>query len=158
MYKSIIALALLLSLGGCVSVAKISDFPDTATAIDFDAAREKNKLEPAAWSQQANFEYVIELENITEDDAISAISEGIKQAGYKVAATDKTKQKITAEKGMTMLEWNSISVAYYKILSPNVQVYVVTKVTQDFTGGWKDHRAKNIADAICTLSKKCKGV
>jgi hypothetical protein len=158
MYNAIFALALLVSLGGCVSVAKISDFPDTATSIDFDAARAKNNQDPAAWSQQANFEYVIELENTNEDDAIKAISEGFKQAGYKVAATDKAKQKITAEKGMTMLEWNSISVAYYKMLSPSVQVFVVTKITQDFTGGWKDHRAKNIADAICASSKKCKPV
>jgi hypothetical protein len=157
MLKAFIVLASVLSLGGCVSVAKISDFPEMATSIDFDTAREKNNQDPKSWSQQSNFEYVVELENTSEDDAIKAISDGLKAAGYKVAATDRAKQKITAEKGMTMLEWNSISMAYYKIISPNVQVYVITKITQDFTGGWKDHRAKNITDAICATSKKCKG-
>ena len=157
MLKAFIVLALVLPLGGCVSVAKISDFPEAATSINFDTARAKNSQDPKSWSQQSNFEYVVELENTSEDDAIKFISDGFKAAGYKNAATDKTKQKITAEKGMTMLEWNSIAVAYYKIISPNVHVYVVTKITQDFTGGWKDHRAKNIADAICAASKKCKG-
>jgi hypothetical protein len=156
MYKTLVTLLSMFLLSGCVSVAKISDFPDTAASVDFDVVRAKNNQDPAAWSQQANFEYVIELENTNEDDAINAISEGFKATGYKVAAIDKAKQKVTAEKGMTMLEWNSISVAYYKILSSNVQVYVVTKITQDFTGGWKDHRAKNTADAICAVSKKCK--
>jgi Tol biopolymer transport system component len=155
MLRTIIPTTLAASLTACASVAKISDFPNSADSIDFAAAAQKNSAEPAGWSQQSSYEYSVVLGNTGEEAALGFIAAGLAATGHKVTSTDKTKRMLVGEKGLTLNEWNSITAVYYKPAAADTQVYVLTKITQDVTGGWKD-RARKVAEAICASAKVCK--
>jgi hypothetical protein len=142
---------LLLILNSCLSVAKISDFPRSSKEIDFDrySAEYKEQTNPF-WTASTSNEYYFERYKIlTEKDLTSIIQQALSQRGYQIIKVDLQNNYINSKRGMQANEWNSITSVYFQLNNnKKLQVYIITKITQDFTGGWKENRAREIGEII----------
>ena len=138
----------ILLLQGCLSIAKISDFPTTSSNIDFDRySKEQSEKKEPFWTLETSNEYYIETQKlINDDDLINLISEALKDKGYKIFVADKNNDYVIGKRGLRANEWNTKTGVYYRINSEKntTQIYINSRITQDITGGWKDNRAKKI--------------
>ena len=139
-------------LNSCLSVAKISDLPSSSKGIDFDkySAEYKEQKNPF-WTAATSNEYYFERDKaLTEKDLTDIIKQALSKKGYAMNKVDLENNYISGKRGMQANEWNSITGIYYQLDHNNkkLQVYIITKITQDFTGGWKENRAKKIGEII----------
>ncbi|OFX50270.1 MAG: hypothetical protein A2046_12170 [Bacteroidetes bacterium GWA2_30_7] len=146
--KFIVLLILLIPFYSCLSVAKIGDFPKSSTEINFDkySTEYQDKKDPIRTSNKSN-EYFFERNIImTEEDLTEIIKDALKEKGYTIFSFSLENDNVIGKRGMQANEWNSITGVYYKndINKQKLQIYINTKITQDFTGGWSENRAKKI--------------
>lgn len=145
-------LILLTSLNSCLSVAKMSDFSKTASTIDFDKySTEYHEKKEPFWSGQTSNEYYFEKgQTITEKKLTDIIQYALKQKGYSIKGIDNENDYVIGKRGMYANEWSSITGVYYKLDNnqERLQIYINTKITQDFTGGWGENRAKKVGQII----------
>lgn len=137
-------------LAGCISTAKLSDFSHTSTTIDFDKlSREFKVTKTPFWTSKTSNEYYFENENsIDEAKLIETIKSSLKSYSYSISVSNIENQCIIGKRGMMANEWNSITAVYYKIQQSKIQVYLNTKISQDFTGGWRENRAMKVGQLI----------
>lgn len=141
---------------GCLSTAHLSDFSKTASSIDFNKiANSKNNTTDKSWNSKTGFEYYIKTSSVDDSLVIQAIKGAIMSEGFTIKFLDKKTNTILAERGMRANEWNSVVGTYYKKVNDGFEVYVNCKITQDFTGGWREDRARKIGDIICGMLKNC---
>ena len=144
-------------LVSCAGVARISDFPKSYQAIDFeDIAKQNYEYDGSTWNQKTEYEYYLEVQSTDEGTLFSALSEALKRNGYKISSSDIKARTIIGERGLRMNEWNSITGIYYTINKDVFQVFIKNAITQDITGGWRENRAKKIANVLCTELIQCK--
>ncbi len=144
--KYIGVLIIITSLG-CVSTAKLTDFP---ASIDFDKySKELKRSKTPFWTLKSSSEYYFERPaQISEDELVEIIVKSLLAKGYRIQAKDKINKRIIGKRGIRPNEWNSITGVYYKITNSTVHVYLSTKITQDVTGGWRENRAEKIGVLI----------
>ena len=135
-------------LQGCLSVARISDFPTTSSTIDFDKySKEKSEKKEPFWTLKTSNEYYFETPRlINDDDMINLISRALKEKGYKIFIADKNNKYVLGKRGLRSNEWNTRIGVYYKInkVENKTQIYINSRITQDITGGRKNNRAKKV--------------
>ncbi|HKR03311.1 MAG TPA: hypothetical protein VJY62_01640 [Bacteroidia bacterium] len=150
-----LSLAMIL-IQSCLSTAKLSEFPKSVTGFDFDKiANSKKTDKDHGWNVKTGFEYYLKT-NVADDSVIvQAITGAMKSEGFKIEIADEDHGAILGERGMRANEWNSVAGVYYKKANEGYEMYVNCKITQDFTGGWREDRAKKIGDKICELLKNC---
>lgn len=148
------------ALYSCLSVAKISSFPKASAELNFDqySAEYRDKKDPF-WTSNTSNEYYFERNKIiSEKDLTDLIQYALKEKGYSIYSISLDNDNVFGKRGMYANEWNSITGVYYKIDLDNqkLQIYINTKITQDFTGGWSENRAKKVGLIIETMldSKK----
>ena len=133
---------------GCLSVARISDFPKKSTLIDFDKySSEFVKQKQPLWTLETSNEYYFERNQIIKRDTIfNLISKALIDNGYRIFFMDNENQYVIGKRGLRANEWNAKTGVYFKLDMPNkkTQIYIDTRITQDITGGWKNNRAKKI--------------
>lgn len=139
-------------LNSCLSIAKISDLPSGSKEIDFDrySAEYKEQKDPF-WTAATSNEYYFERDKvITEKDLKDIILGALSKKGYAINKVDLENNYIRGRRGMQANEWNSITGIYYQldINNKKIRVYIITKITQDFTGGWKENRARKLGEII----------
>ena len=151
MKKFLLLIVLSPLLNSCLSVAKISDFPPSSSGIDFDkySAEYKVQKDPF-WTAATSNEYYFEKDKvITEKDLTDIIQQALSKKGYAMNKVDLENNYISGRRGMQANEWNSITGVYYRQdNNKKLQVYIITKITQDFTVGWKENRAKKVGEMI----------
>ena len=142
----------LTTLNSCLSVAKMTDFPNSSANINFDKySTELNKKKDPFWTLNTSNEYYIERNVLmTEMDLTNLIQYALKKMGYKIYTIDINNDYVFGKRGMYANEWSSITGVYYKIDISNkkLHVYINTKITQDFTGGWRENRAQKVGQII----------
>ena len=139
-------------MGGCAGVAKITDFPRSANAIDFAVVQAKDYSIPdAVWNLKTEFDHFVEVRNSTEQRLFEAAAEALRKEGYTVSFSDLAARTVIAERGLGLAEWSSISAVYYKGADGMFKVYVKNAITQDITGSWRVNRAQEVAVALCKL-------
>jgi hypothetical protein len=142
---------------GCLSSARLSDFSGNAAAIDFDRYANKTQAERTAlWTGKTSNEYFLERDTAyIEADLNSIARRALTRLGYAVDEKNTVPgtNRIVGQRGMHANEWNSITGVYYKIdMEKNkTQVYIITKITQDITGGWRENRAAKVGMKIETM-------
>lgn len=143
---------------GCATTANVTNFPASSSEIDFDEISTRN-LDPddPIWNLKGSSEYTIFLEAEKEKALFNSLVIATQNEGYSVSESNMEKNRLISNRGMRMNEWNSISGIYYRELDEKgkYQVYIRVDITQDITGGWKENRAKQIADEICNINGKC---
>jgi hypothetical protein len=143
-----LAIISILFLQGCLSIARISDFPTTSSYIDFDKySREKSEKKEPFWTLKTSNEFYLESPKvIDEDDMINLISQALKNNGYRISIADKNNQYVIGKRGLRGNEWNTRTGVYYKIdtVKNKTQIYINSRITQDITGSLKDNRAKKV--------------
>ena len=141
---------------GCLSIAKISDFPLENKPIDFDKQSVRNYDNGSLkWTFKTGSEFYFEIKQIDEIELVNYMKMGIQSVNYKIKIIDTLNNVIIAKRGLRANEWKSIFGIYYKENSDCYQIYIKNKVTQDITGGFNFNRAKELADQICIFSNKC---
>jgi hypothetical protein len=142
---------LILMLQSC-SVAKFSSMPKTAADINFVKYESElqNTKEPF-WTSKTSNEYFIEINKICkEQDILQSIGNAYSANNYGFSKFNKEDKAVFAERGMRMNEWKSIAGVYYLIdeIAKKTRIYILVKITQDVTGGWKENRAKKLGQII----------
>jgi hypothetical protein len=150
--KLFILLVFLTTIIGCLSVAKLSDFPKTSTAIDYNKySTEYHELKSPYWTSENASEYYFERDTIiTNKELTDYIKQTLKALGYSITSNDYEDDYIRGSRGMTTKEWGSITAVYYKLDydKNKLQVYILTKITQDISGGRAENRAKTVGQII----------
>lgn len=150
--KIIALLILSTSLNGCLSVAKLSDFPKTSTAIDFNKySVDFHEQKKAFWTTETSNEYYFErIKVMTGKNVNDIIQNALRQKGYKIIGIDLENDYVIGKRGIHANEWKSITGVYYKLDNDKqmLQIYITTKITQDFEGGWRENRAKKVGQII----------
>ncbi|HTM65679.1 MAG TPA: hypothetical protein VL093_05130 [Flavipsychrobacter sp.] len=143
-------LLLSLTLTGCISTARLSDFSQTSSSINFNGLSKEFKLtKTPIWTSKTSNEYYFEKEtDIDEAKLVEAIKKSLKTYGYAISVSNIQDDCIIGQRGMVANEWSSITAVYYKIEPHKLQVYINTKITQDFTGGWRENRSMKVGQLI----------
>ncbi|MBL7700745.1 MAG: hypothetical protein JNM14_00725 [Ferruginibacter sp.] len=144
------ALLAVLLLPGCLGTAKLSDFSQTAASVDFEKLSKEFKLaETPFWTASTSNEYYFEKETIpAEELLVDFIKASLAVYHYNITVINPAEKCIIGQRGMMANEWASITAVYYKTEGNRLQVYIKTKITQDFTGGWKENRAMKVGKLI----------
>lgn len=139
-------------LMGCLSTAKISNFSQTSSTIDFEKLSKEFELTKTPfWTSKTSNEYYFEKESvIDETKLIEIINSALRSYNYSIKVSDIENNCVIGKRGMVANEWGSITAVYYKIESNKIQVYLNTEITQDITGGWRENRALKVGQLIET--------
>ncbi len=143
---------------GCLAVAHVGDFPDSAAAIDFNKYAAENRATRLAlsrgeipaqnsWTTATSNEYYLNKHfNGSETELVNFIKYALEAHGYSIIKSDVPNKYLIAKRGMRQNEWGSLTGVYYKLEDNNnsVQVYIQTKITQDVTGGFPQNRAMGV--------------
>lgn len=139
---------------GCLATARLSDFSNNASDIDFDKYAAKSPAEKTAlWTGKTSNEYFLERDTIyPEADLNIIVRNALSKMGYSVDKRNAVPGTncILGKRGMYANEWNSITGVYYRIDKEKnkTQIYINTKITQDITGGWRENRAAKVGAKI----------
>jgi hypothetical protein len=153
-----LSLLILLGLTSCLSIARMSDFPQSSKQIDFDkySITFKSTNDPI-WNFETSNEYYFETGiDIKEDVLIKLIKESLETNGYWIKKIDSNEKFIAGERGLMANEWSTISFVYYNYSINYIRVYISSRITQDITGGWRENRAKQIGLDLKNLIDKNK--
>lgn len=134
------------------NVAKFSSMPKAASDIDFNKYSNGIKVakEPLLTIATTN-EFFVKIDRVcTELEILDVIGKAYTANHYGFSKFNKTDKAVFAERGARLNEWKSIAGVYYLIdtKTMNTQFYILVKITQDITGGWKENRAKKIGLSI----------
>lgn len=144
-----ILLSLSLSIIGCTHVARMEDLPKSAAQAPFESASRPVPRNDAVWMQQTRFEHYIELAPMPIDALRAQLEAAFRRAGYEVTRSDPARSAIFGTRGLTMLEWGSVSALYYRAESDRIRVLVMVHVTQDVTGSPQHNPAAKVGNEIC---------
>jgi hypothetical protein len=138
-------LALLLPLTGCLSVARLSDLPADSASVDMESA-----AKPTTYGR---FEHTFSLEGSSRQRVFDISQLALQQEGFRIASADFDQGCIKGERGLRANEWGMVSGIYLREGEGRVKVKVICIITQDFTGGWHQSYAQNIANRIARLAQ-----
>lgn len=145
-------LLLITLLQGCLSVARISDFPTTSSTIDFDKySKDISGNKESIYTFKSTDEYYLEIPKLLREEyLVRIISNSLKNNGYTIFIADIDNRYVIGKRGLRANEWNSRTGVYYKIneAEGKTQIYIKSKITQDITGGWKRNMATEIGQTL----------
>lgn len=124
---------------GCSSVARIENLPTNSGAVRFDS------VERVA---RGHYEYVFTLQAVTDEQFFNATIEALTSNDFVIVRNDKQVRTVVAERGVRLNEWGSVVGIYSRRNDKSIDVKVVFDITQDFTGGFPQRYAENIAVRI----------
>ena len=140
-------------LSACTSVANMDDLPASSAEIDFDdVSARSNGTDAAAWNTKGSADYLVVVESESTEQLIRLIAKALQENGYTLVKTDRSNGVIFAKRGLRVNEYASVAGVYFETASGAFAVYVRVDITQGFTGGWKENRAKQIIDRLCELA------
>ena len=148
--------AAIVLIQSCLSTALLTDFPQSSKAFDFTKISNSKKSEKDNdRKSKTGSEYYLKT-NISDDSLIiNSIIGAMKSEGFTVKFNDKNNGAIVGDRGTRANEWNSVSGVYFQKNLDGYEIYITCKITQDFTGGWRDKSAIKIGEKICELLKNC---
>ncbi|MES2765877.1 MAG: hypothetical protein V4642_08420 [Bacteroidota bacterium] len=151
-----ILFAATLLIQSCISTARLKDFPQSARTFDFNKiANSRTAEKDDIRDSKTGFEYYLKT-NILDDSLIlHSIIDGLNDEGFSIKFIDENNGAVLAKRGMRANEWNSVAGVYYQKINDGFEIYVNCKITQDFTGGWREDRAREIGEKICEFLKNC---
>jgi len=130
----------LLSLAGCLSVARLSDLPADSQSADIDNTSEDTKY--------GRFEHTFSIQGVSKQVVFDSTQVALKQEGFQIASADYDKGCVQGERGLRANEWGMVSGVYLHEADNQVKGKVICIITQDITGGWHQSYAENIANRI----------
>lgn len=155
--KAIVVLFVgIISLQGCLSTARLSDFPKSSKGYDFNKIAASQKTDKdKGWNSKTGFEFYLKT-NTADSSAIrQAITDALTGEGFQIKFIDENNGTILSERGLRGNEWNSVAGVYYVKAGDGYEMYINCKITQDITGGIRDDRVMRIGSKICELLKNC---
>ena len=127
---------------------KLSIILNRTLLIDFmKYSQEFDEEELPLRTSKTQYDYYLEYENILPENMLihkTLIALGNK--GYEIVKADSISNSVLGKRGLRANEWKTVIGVYYDINREKqiTQIYIFSKITQDFTGGWKDNRAKKV--------------
>lgn len=134
------------------NVARFSSMPQRATDINFDKIGLVNKpIKETVYTANTKNEYFIQINNLlNEAQILEVIGKTYSANNYGFSKFNRVDKVVFAERGARLNEWKSLAGIYYQIDEVNNQtnLYILVKITQDITGGFKENRAKKLGLVI----------
>ena len=148
----------ILTIQSCISTAQLSDFSKTSKSYNFsNISNSRKSANEKSYNFKTGFEYYIRTaNNVDSASIVSSIVGCLQNNGYSIKVMDTKNGAIIGKRGLRANEWNSIIGVYYQTGEEGYQIYIKNKITQDFTGGWREDRAKKIGETICCKLNNCK--
>lgn len=144
----ILSVFIVLILSGC-STARFADLPPSYQDIEFDKlASENHEENPHLWTFKGGDLYYFNIPTKEGKNLVDAIINALERMRYSILSIDQEKHYVWGRRGMRMNEWGSIFGVYYRQKEDIIDIYVQSRITQDFTGGWKEHRSKKLSIQI----------
>jgi hypothetical protein len=134
----------------CVGTAKISDFPKSASLINFERySTEMNGQKQPFWTFETSNEYYLEsTASIDAKELDRVIQDAVGRKGYQIVSHNIPDSCLIGKRGMTANDWGSVAGVYYRFSPGKIQIYIRTKISQDATGGARNNLAKKIGVLI----------
>ena len=146
-----ILLIFLLTFISC-NVARFSSMPQTAANINFTTIALVNKpAKETVYTANTKNEYFVQINTLlTEAQILDVIGKAYAANNYGFSKFNRADKVVFAERGARLNEWKSLAGIYYQIDEANNQtnLYILVKITQDITGGFKENRAKKLGLVI----------
>lgn len=134
----------------CVTTARMSDFSTSPGKEDFNVFSNSKRTDTNSnRNLKTGYEYYIESKITNDTVVIQAITNTLKKQGFKIKTVDKNRCAIIAKRGLRANEWKTIAGIYYQIENGITKIYIRSKITEDFTGGWRANRSEKIGQEIC---------
>lgn len=149
--KLILILICLTLMTSCLSTVKLSNFPKSSTEVDFNKYSEFYDLESVYWNSENANEYYFERDTlISNKELTDYIKVSLLALGYSITSDEYTDDYIRGSHDLTAKEWGTVTAVYYKLDydKSKLQVYIITQITQDITGGKAENRAKAVGKVI----------
>ena len=152
-FKTISSIFCILILNGCLSIAKLENFPKSNNSIDFNnyATINNSEKEPF-WTSKTSNEYYLTTKLRDENKLEEIIKISLLTNGYRLIHVDTLQNSIIGKRGLRANEWNCIAGVYYQLVD-SAEIYIKCEITQDITGGWSENRAKKIGLVIDNMCK-----
>lgn len=157
MIKNFIVLLMVITASGCTSVARVSNFENNSSQIDFsELAKTHDSSSDAIWNWKGKNEYFIYVQNMDRSELSSLLKKSVESSGYTIVKSSEDGSAIIGEKGIRLNEWGSVVGVYSSLKEDEFQVYIKVEITQDITGGWMENRAKRLGMHICSQINFCR--
>ncbi len=127
---------------GCISVARLADLPVATDSLHYGRPEKE---------EYGYYEYEFLLHDITNEQFVHAVRQALSTNGFQIRRDDPEARVITADRGLRANEWSSVVGVYSRRQGADLEVKVIFKITQDFTGTIPQSYAENIADRIRTF-------
>ncbi len=131
---------IVLPASGCLSVARLSNLPQDSESAYTDST---DRARQYGW-----FEHIVSVAGVSTQLVFDSAQEAMKQEGFTITCADADKGCIQGQRGLRANEWGMVSGIYLREEDNAVKVKVICQITQDFTGGWRQSYAVNIANRI----------
>lgn len=133
---------------GCISVARLEDLPSSSESLHYGQP-EKEEF--------GYYEYEFSLQDVTDEQFVEAVRQALSTNDFHIRRDDLAARVITADRGLRANEWHSVVGVYSRRRNEDLDVKILFKITQDFTGTLPQSYAENIADRIRTFLHRDSG-
>ncbi len=147
---ALLNLGISVMLSSCITTARISNFSDSASAINFEQyATEYKSTATPYWMSQKENEYYFEVNKLISKEKITNLIElSLLHFNYSIKKKNVDSNCYVGKKGMGLNEWRILTGIYFKQENDITKVYIQSKITQDITGGIRENRALKIGQYL----------
>lgn len=135
--ESLLISALLVS--GCMSVARLSDLPRSSDQVNFKQVTK---------DEYGHYEHDFVLTGVTDQQFHAIVRKAMDSNGYSVRTDEVKSRATTGERGLRLNTWGAVAGVYSRRTGDSLDVKVIVRITQDFTGTLPERFAEDIANEI----------
>jgi len=136
-FGALLISALLVS--GCMSVARLTDLPSSSEDV---------KFKQVSKDEYGNYEHDFVLTGVTDQQFQAGVRKALESNGYSVRTDDIKSRVTTGERGLRPNTWGAVAGVYSRRTGDRLDVKVIVRITQDFTGTLPERFAEDIAGDI----------
>src|SRR6185369_14049924 len=135
--ESLVISALLVS--GCMSVARLNDLPRSSDQVNFKQVSK---------DEYGHYEHDFVLTGVTDQQFHAIVRKAMESNGYSVRTDEVKSRATTGERGLRLNTWGAVAGVYSRRTGDSLDVKVIVRITQDFTGTLPERFAEDIANEI----------
>jgi hypothetical protein len=127
--RAVLGLSVLLVVGcagiGTSTVARLSDLPASGSSLNYSAFTR---------SEVGHYEANFSFSGVDDSRFQAAARKALEANGYAVKSDDTGLRVTTGERGLRLNTWGAVAGVYSKRSGNHLEVKVIVRITQDFTG------------------------
>jgi len=122
-----------------MSVARLSDLPRSSDQVNFKQVTK---------DEYGHYEHDFVLTGVTDQQFHAIVRKAMDSNGYSVRTDEVKSRATTGERGLRLNTWGAVAGVYSRRTGDSLDVKVIVRITQDFTGTLPERFAEDIANEI----------